>query len=372
MESNYQVSDQVSPAVYPMLLQPEFHERVWGGQRLADVLGAELPDGKIGESWSMGADNLILNGPLAGKSLGTVASTQPDLMLGSVVLASGRTDLPLLFKVLDAQELLSIQVHPDDQQALEMEHMPYGKSEAWYCLDATPGAYVIHGFSRPVTLDEVRNGLADGGIVNMLRKIELRPGESILVPAGTVHAIGGGLLLGEIQENSNITYRLYDWGRPREMHIEQGSAVLDPEPPGFSVSEPLRVNIGESVVRYLLACNYFLYQEITVQGQLDRDTRGCSFHSLFCFEGKGELRYLEAESGQEQALTFAQGQTIFVPAALGAYTLEGAGCKLLNSSVPDLENDVIAPLLDAGYQPDKIGALGGRPGNELEQLISAC
>lgn len=371
MEQLNQESDMVTPAVYPMLLQPEFHERIWGGRRLADVLGAELPDGNIGESWSMGTDNLILNGDLEGSRLGTVAATQPDLMLGSTVLASGRTDLPLLFKILDAQELLSIQVHPNDRQALEVEHMPYGKSEAWYCLDASPGAYVIHGFNRELTAEETRGGLGDGTIVSALRKIELHPGDSILVPAGTVHAIGGGLLLGEIQENSNITYRLYDWGRPREMHIEQGMGVLHASPPDFAVSESLSVALGESTVRYLVACPYFLYQEIIVQGQLKLDTHRRSFHSLFCFAGSGRLHYVESESDQDEVLEFAQGQTIFVPAALGTYTLEGEGLKLLRSLVPDLAQDVIAPLLEAGYSPAEIAALGGGQGNEIEMQLGA-
>lgn len=363
-------SSQPAPtvSVYPLLLRPEFHARVWGGRRLAEVLGAELPEGAIGESWSMGTDNKVLNGPLAGQALGKLCEAHPDIMLGSAVLAGGRTDLPLLFKILDAQDLLSIQVHPEDDYAREVEHVPFGKTEAWYTLDATPGAYVIHGFTRPVTPEEVRAGLVDGSVVEVLRKVELHPGDSLLVPAGTVHAIGGGLLLGEIQENSDITYRLYDWGRPREMHIEKGLEVMTPRPAGFSTSPPLPVQSGESVISYLVACRYFLYRELSVQNRLDLDTGGRSFHCLFCFSGEGAVGY--GSNGGRKTLAFKQGQTVFIPAALGSYSLVGGGVRLLDACVPDLHLDVVEPLLAAGYSPEQIGALGGAPGNEVAQAAA--
>jgi mannose-6-phosphate isomerase len=321
----------------------------------------------------MGDTNPVLNGPLAGQPLGQLAAAHPNLMLGSAALATGRADLPLLFKILDAQDSLSIQVHPDDSYAREVEQEPAGKTEAWYCLDAEPGAYVIHGFTRQITPAEIRAGLADGSIERALRKVPLRPGDAIFVPAGTVHAIGGGLLLGEIQQNSDTTYRLYDWGRPREMHIQQGLTVLDPNPPGFAVSNPLTTHHDSSTVRYLLACRYFAYRQLTVRGQLHLQTQGRSFQSLFCYEGTGQIRYSEYNNSGPKSghtLAFAHGQTIFVPAALGAFTLEGDNCRLLNSFVPDLGEDVLSPLRQAGHSPASIAALGGPPGNDLEQLIT--
>jgi mannose-6-phosphate isomerase len=349
---------------YPLILEPVFHARVWGGRRLAEVLGAQLPEGAIGESWSMGDDNRVLNGPLAGQTLGDLVATDPDVMLGRLVVSSGRTDLPLLFKILDANESLSIQVHPDDRVAREVEHVPFGKTEAWYVLDAAPGAYVIHGFTRPVPPDEARAGLADGSITDALRKVELKAGEAILVPAGTIHAIGGGMLLGEIQENSDITYRLYDWGRPREMHLDKGLAVLDLQPPGFGPSRPLDVTAGASTIRYLVACHYFAYQLLIVQGALNLDTARRSLHVLFCTAGAGAVRYAGG------SVDFAQGQTLFLPGALGAYTVEGEACRLLRCFVPEPGLDLFDPLLQAGYAAAEIAALGGPPGNELEHVTA--
>lgn len=352
---------------YPLLLKPEFHSRVWGGRRLAEVLGAALPAGPIGESWSMGTDSTVLNGPWAGQTLGALVAARPDALLGRVGRVPGRADLPLLFKIIDAQDLLSIQVHPDDRYARTVEGAGYGKTEAWYVLDAPPGAYVIHGFTRPVAPDEVRAGLADGSVTGLLRRLELRPGDALLVPAGTVHAIGGGLLLGEIQENSDLTYRLYDWGRPRETHVEKGSAVLHPRPAGFGPSRPLAVADGASTIRYLVACRHFVYQAVQGRGLLALGTEGRSFHVLFCHAGAGTLHYAGGTLG------LAPGQTVVVPAALGAYAVDGAACDLLRAFVPDLYADVIEPLMDADYSAAQIAALGGPAGNDLERMIDpAC
>jgi mannose-6-phosphate isomerase len=330
----------------------------------------------------MSTNSLVLNGPLAGRALGPLVRAHPGALLGNRCLAENWTELPLLFKVLDAQDLLSVQVHPDDRYAREVEGMPFGKTEAWYTLDAEQGAYVIHGFARPVTREEVQAALAEGRddrILGMLRKVPLRRGDSLFVPAGTVHAIGGGLLLAEIQQNSDITYRLYDWGRPREMHVKQGLAVMNCHPPSFSVSVPLEVRQAGGTIRYLVACRYFLFRELAVRGRLSPEPTGASgpdapthsqggqsFHCLFCFEGAGLLLYTGAQ-GADARFAFEQGQTIFVPAAIGPYTIEGE-CRLLNATVPDLWHDVAKPLLNAGYGPGQIGALGGEPDNELARI----
>ncbi|MGI8587876.1 MAG: type I phosphomannose isomerase catalytic subunit [Chloroflexia bacterium] len=352
---------------YPLLLKPEFHERVWGGRRLADLLGAELPDGPIGESWSMGTDSRVLNGPLAGRRLGDLVGEKPAAMLGRLPSLAERTDLPLLFKIIDAQDRLSIQVHPDDHYARTVEGVPFGKTEAWYVLDASPGAYVIHGFERAVTPDEVRASLADGSLPGLLHRVELRAGDTFFVPAGTVHAIGGGLLLGEIQENSDITYRLYDWGRPRETHVEQSLAVMHPRPSGFGPTRALEVAASSSTLGFLVACRYFLYQSLEVHGALPLETKGRSFHVLFCYAGTGTIRYAGGEAA------FASGQTFFLPADLGTYTLAGEGCQLLRALVPDMQADVIGPLLEAGFTAAQVDTLGGPPGNEIERAIApAC
>ncbi len=356
--------NEETQAWYPLRLVPELHARVWGGRQLGGILGVAMPDGPVGESWSMGTDNRVADGPLAGQSLGAVIARDPAATLGRTVLASGRTDLPLLFKIIDAAELLSIQVHPDDRYARTVEGAAFGKSEAWHILAATPGAYVIHGFSRPVTTDEIRAGLGNGAITDLLRRVELQAGDTFYVPAGTVHAIGGGLLLAEIQENSDLTYRLYDWGRPRELHIDRSLAVLHARPPGFGLSRPLAVAAGSSSVTYLVACRYFVYQALDVADSLDCDTEGHSFHVLFAQHGTGTLVW---KGGSASLQT---GETVFVPAALRRYRINGSGLRLLRAFVPDVLEDVISPLLDAGHPAAAIAALGGGSGNELERAIA--
>jgi len=357
------VSEQAQ-AWYPLRLVPELHERVWGGRQLGHILGVAMPDGPVGESWSMGTANHVAAGPLAGQTLGAVIARDPAAMLGRTVLASGRSDLPLLFKVIDAAERLSIQVHPDDRYARTVEGAAFGKSEAWHILAATPGAYVIHGFSRSVTPAEIRAGLGDGAITSLLRRVELQAGDTFYVPAGTVHAIGGGLLLAEIQENSDLTYRLYDWGRPRELHIDHSLAVLHARPPGFGPSRPLTVTVGSSAIAYLVACRYFVYQALDVEDRLDCDTEGRSFHVLFSQHGTGSLTW-DGGSAPLRA-----GETLFIPAALGRYSITGSGLRLLRAFVPDVLEDVIGPLLEAGHPAAAIAALGGGPGNEVERAIA--
>ncbi len=349
---------------YPLRLVPQLHERVWGGRRLGAIVGAPLPDAPVGESWSMGADNAVAAGPLAGTPLGAVIARDPAATLGRTVAAAGRTDLPLLFKIIDAADRLSIQVHPDDRYARTVEGAAFGKSEAWHILAATPGAYVIHGFSRPVTPAEIRAGLGDGAITGLLRRIEVQAGDTLYVPAGTVHAIGGGLLLAEIQENSDLTYRLYDWGRPRELHIEQSLAVLHAQPPGFGPSRPLTVAVAGGSVEYLVACRYFAYQALNVATTLLSDTEGRSFHVLFVQQGSGRIAW---EAG---SAPLAQGETVFVPAALRRYQLSGAGLRLLRAFVPDMPADVISPLSAAGHPAAAIAALGGAAGNEVARAIA--
>ena len=312
----------------------------------------------------MGTANRVADGPEAGRTLGVVIASDPTATLGRTVLASGRTDLPLLFKIIDADELLSIQVHPDDRYARTVEGAAFGKSEAWHILAATPGAYVIHGFTRAVTPAEIRAGLGDGAITGLLRRVELRAGDTFYVPAGTVHAIGGGLLLAEIQENSDLTYRLYDWGRPRELHIDRSLDVLHARPPGFGPSQALVVSAETSTIAYLVACRYFVYQALDVVDSLDCDTEGRSFHVLFAQSGNGSIAW-DGGSAPVQA-----GETLFVPAALRHYRISGTGLRLLRAFVPDVLEDVIGPLLAAGHPAAAIAALGGGVGNELERAIA--
>jgi mannose-6-phosphate isomerase len=218
------------------VVQPRLDEKPWGGSRLAQY-GLDLPAGvPIGEALVTANDAEIVSGAAAGRTLGEVIAARPDLLGEAATRAvHGRAIFPLLVKLIDASENLSIQVHPNDEQAAALDRL--GKTEAWYVLAAEPGAVLYVGLRDGVSMEAFREAAArlDGSSSSMLRQLRAEAGKTLLLPAGTVHALGAGVMVYEIQQPSDVTYRLDDWGRvdaqghPREMHLEQGFAVTRPE-----------------------------------------------------------------------------------------------------------------------------------------------
>jgi len=209
--------------LYPIRLEPQFVERIWGTRDLSPLFGDAPGPAPIGEVWLTGDDCKVVNGPLAGTTLGEVASRFRRELVGP---ASPQDDrFPLLVKFLFPQEKLSVQVHPDDEGAKRVGE-PCGKTECWYVLHAKPGAKIGLGLKPGVTKEEFERGIRDVRAEELLNWIDVRAGELYYVEAGTVHAIGPGSVLVETQQNSDTTYRLYDYGRPRELHIEKGMAAL--------------------------------------------------------------------------------------------------------------------------------------------------
>jgi len=216
---------------------------VWGGNRLKRLFNFSMPAGKrIGESWEIadceGRSSQVLIGPLKGKTLHELLDSDRVMIMGDDA-ASAENGFPLLFKLIDAAEYLSVQVHPSDATAPPGKN---GKSEAWVILYAEPDARIIRGLKAGVTRDEFTRMLNQGKAADCLNEIQVKPGDVIDLPAGTVHALGGGIVLAEIQQSSNVTYRLYDWdrsgldGKPRQLHIEEALEVMN-----FDDSEPFRV-----------------------------------------------------------------------------------------------------------------------------------
>jgi mannose-6-phosphate isomerase len=220
--------------LYPLIFHPILKERVWGGRNLERLFGKPLPPHvPIGESWEIsdrpGDVNVIANGPLAGKDLHWLVEHQAAEMLGSASLQGGR--FPLLIKLLDAQENLSLQVHPPAHKAVETGGEP--KTEMWYVADAAPGAELFVGLNRGVTRDEFERKIRDRTVVDCFHRLPVRAGDAMFLPSGRVHAIGAGLVIFEIQQNSDTTYRVFDWnrvgldGKPRELHIAESLASID-------------------------------------------------------------------------------------------------------------------------------------------------
>jgi mannose-6-phosphate isomerase len=203
----------------PITLEPIFQERIWGVETLPAWYPAPTPGHPIGEAWLTAETCVAASGPLAGKSLAELATLYPEALANT----SG-VGFPLLIKTLFPREKLSVQVHPNDAEALALGQ-PRGKTECWYVLSAEPGATVAVGFREPITIDEVQRAIADKTLEDKLAYIPVKAGDMVFVDAGTVHAIGPGMVVLETQQYSDVTYRLYDYGRPRELHVASGLAV---------------------------------------------------------------------------------------------------------------------------------------------------
>lgn len=254
----------MSHALYPLTFQPIFKDRVWGGRRLEQLYGKALPPGvPIGESWEITdrpeGVSVITNGPLAGRDLRWLMEHHPRELLGDSRPCAGR--FPLLVKILDAQEKLSLQVHPPAHKAAELRGEP--KTEMWYVADATPDADLFVGLRRGATRAEFERRIQDGSVAECFHRIPVKRGDSMFLPSGRVHALGAGNVIFEIQQNSDTTYRVFDWnrvgldGKPRELHIPQALASID-----FADFEPALAPaewraVGAAQTRRLAECDLF-------------------------------------------------------------------------------------------------------------------
>src|SRR6056297_1443940 len=257
--------------LYPMQFVPVLRDYLWGGRRLGEVLGKPLPaDKTAAESWEVvdhGDDqSRVANGALAGKTLGEIVREFPTELFGKDQLdprGQRRTSFPLLLKYLDCNRDLSVQVHPSDRYAAQLTPPDLGKTEAWYIVDAKPGSKIYAGLQAGVGRDELARAMAAGRTSEVLHILEPQPGDCVFIPAGTVHALGSGLLVAEIQQASNTTFRLFDWnrvgadGQPRPLHIEAALEVSDYQRGPITPQQPHSLSSGW---QQLVACNQFVLQ----------------------------------------------------------------------------------------------------------------
>lgn len=251
----------------PFRLQPVFAERIWGRSDLKPWFDATGTTAKVGEAWLTGPECIILDGQHAGRTLGNLAQQ----CIGSL----GDGEFPLLVKLLFPEDKLSVQVHPDDAEA-QAQGQKRGKTECWYVLDAEPGATVACGLKSGISVDDLQRGAADGSMEAMLEMIPVSTGDMIFVDAGTVHAIGPGVTLLEVQQTCDVTYRLFDYGRPRELHLEQGLAVVKTETNAGKVK---RKKMEDGRFTRLIETRYFVVDEFTVAAgstfEMSMDGVGC-------------------------------------------------------------------------------------------------
>lgn len=305
----------------PFLLKPAGKDYLWGGERLKTEFGKRLPLQPLAETWECSTHpdgpSTVSGGLHDKKKLTEVLREHPEY-LGTHPRTSG--ELPILVKLIDADSNLSVQVHPDDDYAREHENGSLGKTEMWYVLDAAPGAKLVYGFRHDMTREKIRESLQDGTIEKHLQKVPVQKDDVFYIEAGTVHAIGAGALIAEIQENSNLTYRIYDYqrvdknGTPRKLHVEKALDVvrlrssLEPRQP----MRVLRYSRG-CALELLCRCQYFQVERLllNVTGEtpsVEIRTQGNSFQALLCVDGNGVLSWERGE------IAFRQGDCIFLPA----------------------------------------------------------
>ncbi len=306
-------------------LTPAYRDYVWGGERLRP---GHYP---TAEAWVVWEDDVIESGSLAGKTLSEAAAQFGEALLGAKAMSRTGTRFPLLIKLLDCAQWLSLQVHPNDQQAVELESEgQFGKTEAWHILDSKPGAKLIAGVkpntSSKVLADSIRNGT----VIDHVQYSDVKQGDTVFMPAGTLHALGPGLLVYEVQQTSDWTYRVYDWGRPatekRPLHIEKSIQVTRADFTAPVTSSP---ETGDGTSHKLVQCDYFTLELLSAQtNAIDLDTKGETFHTITVIEGKAALL-----AGSEQ-MELDKFQTAVIRANVGRYQFKPlTNCHALKSSV---------------------------------------
>lgn len=303
--------------MYPLLLTPALHTRVWGGRKLETTLHKQLPTtAPYGESWEMHDSAIVANGKYAGVALGNLLDQLGASLIGTA--SDPRDGFPLLLKFLDANEWLSVQVHPDDAIAHELEGEPRGKTEAWIVLAADPGAKIALGVLSGLTREGLAEVIRTGQVEAALRYVKVQAGDVIYLAAGVVHALGPGVLVYEIQQSSDQTYRLYDWGRmgldgkPRPLHVGKGLMATKPD----QRPQVTRIPDGEGTV---LSGPYFETDILRLNGTRQFQTGGYRFHVLSVVKGEVTV------SGGGESVRATLGQTVLIPAALNSYELSGVG-----------------------------------------------
>ena len=334
-----------APEIGLLRFIPLYIEKVWGGRRLERLFGRELPAGSpIGESWEISGlrEHLtrVGEGPFKGADLYRLAETKGDDVFGAPLAEQCRRDFPLLVKFIDASKVLSVQVHPNDGQA-RASGFPNGKSEAWVVLAADEGACVYRGFRPGVGPGEFRAALDSGevgAVEACLVKVVCRPGDVIDLPAGTVHAIGEGLLLSEIQQSSDVTYRVYDWGRvgldgkPRQLHMDQAMEVLDFGDPGAGTvtGAEAALPLGGDGAREVFRDSYPFHLEVaSTPGELKLESPPDRFEVICVLTGAGEIA---GPSGRRWNV--AAGHSAMVPAAWSGYEARARGGGTEDSGEP--------------------------------------
>lgn len=315
---------------YPIKFTPILKELIWGGEKLKNVLHKNSFSNKVGESWELsGVDenvSVVSNGELKGNSLNDLIETYKDELVGSVVYNQFGNTFPLLFKFIDANDDLSIQLHPNDKLAKE-RHNSFGKTEMWYVVDADEHSKLYVGFDKEYSKETYQSKFEKGEILEMVNDIEVEKSDVFFIDAGTVHAIGKGALIAEIQQTSNITYRIFDWnrtdnqGNSRELHTDLALDAFD-----FSKTQIEKIAYNDTLNQSekLASCPYFTTNKMLVKGEVKKDFSNInSFVVYMCVEGNSEI------SIGKNSVQLNVGETVLIPASAEKVMISSSNATLL-------------------------------------------
>jgi mannose-6-phosphate isomerase len=298
--------------MYPLKFIPIYKERIWGGNNLGKAFGRKLPGNCIGESWELSSHrngtSIVANGILAGKTLNELMVEYKERLMGRKF--TNKNHFPLLIKIIDAYDNLSIQVHPEDEYACRVEGEA-GKTEAWYVVNAKAGAQIVYGLKKDITKEDFIKAVETKTIGNTLKMESVMAGDMIFIPAGMIHALLGGVMVYEVQQNSDTTYRVYDYdrvgddGKRRELHIEKAIGVIN-------FKQQLGCNFRDDSVN----CPYFSMEKLAIQGEKIENTKE-QFIIYSVTAGSGEIAYKDSIESLDA------GETVLIPACLGDFIIKG-------------------------------------------------
>lgn len=316
----------------PIRFVPYLKSVIWGGEKICRYKGIDQPEANIGESWEVSAvpghESVVADGRYKGMSIPQLIESFGSDFIGKEVMKKYEGEFPLLVKLIDAHDNLSVQVHPDDELARK-RHDSLGKTEMWYIMEAEEGAKIYSGLNRELTPDEYVRRIEENSIEQVLAVHDSHPGDVFFLPAGRVHAIGAGNLLAEIQESSDITYRIYDYdrrdarGNTRELHTEHAKDAIDYTFHGDYKSTPPDPEASDAEIA---TCEHFTVHRLLLDGEMHFKFSDSSFTVLMCVEGNVTLEY---EGGK---MSFKTGETVLVPAVMGKFVLRGNGILLSTRS----------------------------------------
>jgi mannose-6-phosphate isomerase len=354
MGASYRGFVEINATIYPYVLDPKLTTQVWGGDELVKVYGKRGdPKAKLGESWECWDADPVMNGALSGLTVADLRAKLGAQLLGDL---DPKRIFPVLTKIITAHDWLSVQVHPGDAYAQRVEHQPFGKTECWYVLDAQPGAQIVYGWTRDTSRSEYERRVADGTLGEILRRIDLKTGDTVYIPHGVVHAIGPGITVFETQQASDLTYRMFDWNRvgldgaPRALHVQKAADVLNYHATDEGALTQIAYRFEGLERAALIADEHFVVERIEV---------GSEPASMATNERPLILMSLAAAlevAVEDSTVTLAPYQTALIPAAAKLCTLRapGSSADLMFVTPPENRDQLAARLLAAGVGQERI------------------